>query len=169
MTSIVQKGDKILRQEASEVDPTSIESKEIQSVIKRMNTALDAEADGVAIAAPQIGEPLRIFIVSRKVFKDRGDGENTNMVFINPKITKYSKKKDWMEEGCLSVRWWYGEVERHKQVKLEAFDELGTQFEMGASGLLAQIFQHETDHLNGTLFIDSARNLEEITPESHEK
>lgn len=168
MTEIVQSENTVLRKKTESVDPTDIGTEKIQSVIRRMNEALEGEEDGVAIAAPQIGEPLSIFIVSRKIFKNRGDGEDTNLIFINPEIIKRSKKKKWMEEGCLSVRWWYGEVERHRQVKIRAFDETGSEFEMGASGLLSQIFQHETDHLNGTLFTDKARNLEEITPPFYE-
>ncbi|MEX0935202.1 MAG: peptide deformylase [Candidatus Paceibacterota bacterium] len=168
MTSIVQKGDDVLQRKAVEVDPRDIGTEKIDSIISRMNEALDGEEDGVAIAAPQIGESVHIFIVSRKVFEDRGDGKDENMVFINPEIVKRSKSTEWMEEGCLSVRWWYGEVERHTQITLRAISEEGEAFEMGASGLLAQIFQHETDHLKGRLFDENARNLKEITPENHD-
>jgi peptide deformylase len=72
-----------------------------------------------------------------------------------------------MPEGCLSVRWLYGDVERSTQATVTAYDEHGESFVRGASGLLAQIFQHEIDHLDGILFIDKAHNLEEVTPEKN--
>ena len=67
-----------------------------------------------------------------------------------------------MLEGCLSVRWMYGEVERAKQVMIESLDEFGMRHVRGASGLMAQIFQHEIDHLNGHLFIEKAEELHEV-------
>ncbi len=74
-----------------------------------------------------------------------------------------------MEEGCLSVRWLYGQVPRSVKVSLEASDITGKKFRVGASGLLAQVFQHETDHLNGVLFIDTAENVEDIPPEKEDE
>ena len=69
-----------------------------------------------------------------------------------------------MEEGCLSVRWLYGKVERSKKIKIRAYDEKGERFEVGVSGLLAQIYQHEIDHLHGILFIDKANTIEDLPP-----
>jgi peptide deformylase len=69
-----------------------------------------------------------------------------------------------MPEGCLSVRWLYGNTFRSKKATVTAYDENGKKFVRGASGLLAQIFQHETDHLVGTLFIDHAKNIKEELP-----
>ena len=71
-----------------------------------------------------------------------------------------------MDEGCLSVRWWYGGVERAEKTTIHAYDESGARFTRGASGLLAQIFQHETDHLDGVLFTDKAKGLREELPEN---
>ena len=113
-----------------------------------MIKALDSQEDGVAIAAPQIGENLRIFMVSKKIFeimeeermkscrqKSKGSKrenledltkKNRNykdMVFINPEILKTSKKKMLAEEGCLSVRWLYGKVERAQKTLVRAYDE----------------------------------------------
>jgi peptide deformylase len=66
------------------------------------------------------------------------------------------------------VRWLYGKTYRSKKATVEAYDENGRKFKMGGSGLLAQIFQHETDHLNGILFIDHAKDVkEELPPPSH--
>lgn len=173
---IVQDGDPVLRAIAKPVPLKDITSKEIADVIARMNKALDREADGVAIAAPQIGVSLRIFIVSRKAFaieEDKETGEKSikkvvpekNMVVINPEIIKLSKKKVKVPEGCLSVRWLYGDTNRHEKVTIRGYDENGKVFTYGGSELIAQIFQHENDHLNGILFIDHAKNIEELTPE----
>ena len=176
MTKIVQRDAPVLRQIAKEVEVSKIQSKKLQDILKKMKTALNKEEDGVAIAAPQIGESLRIFVVSGRAFavmdKKNPEGENRvfeDQVFINPKILKLSKTKAKMEEGCLSIRWLYGQVERSTKATIQAFDENGRKFEKGASGLLAQIFQHEIDHLDGILFIDKAENIENIPPENLKK
>lgn len=183
MVTIVQKENPVLREKAEPVNPKDFGSPMLKKILKNMSEAMEKEDDGVAIAAPQIGVPLRIFVVSHRAFefidseeKNRDKEEDIHpqghpkvkhedMVFINPKITKLSRKKRWMPEGCLSVRWLYGEVTRAEKATVQAYDENGKLFTRGGSGLLAQIFQHETDHLNGVLFIDTARNLEEVTKE----
>lgn len=185
MITIVQKEDPVLRGIAQEVGPKEFGTPGLKKILKDMSEAMEKEEDGVAIAAPQIGVPLRIFVVSHRAFEfmdsegeeARNDAERTqidaevkrikrsDMVFINPVITKLSRKKRWMPEGCLSVRWLYGEVARSEKATVRAYDENGKVFTWGGSGLLAQIFQHETDHLNGALFIDTARNVETITAE----
>ena len=87
-----------------------------------------------------------------------------HLVFINPVVTKISKDKAWLEEGCLSVRYKYGKIERAVKATVAALDENGKKFTRGGSGLLAQIFQHETDHLEGVLFIDKAIDVKDILP-----
>lgn len=168
--AILQKEEKVLRAIAKEVKLTEINTPKIKKVLRDMSLSLASQDDGVAIAAPQIGYSLRIFLVSGKVF-DRSfvKGRDINsqkekkpdMVFINPKIIKLSRDKEWMSEGCLSVRPVYGKTYRSKKATIEAYDENGEKFTRGASGLLAQIFQHETDHLNGILFIDHAKDMRE--------
>jgi peptide deformylase len=160
MIKIVQKGNKLLRGAAKSVSIKEIKSKEIKNIVKKMEKALLENKEGVAIAAPQIGEPLRIFVIAKKIF-----GENIllpKLVFINPVIKNISKKKSLMNEGCLSVSGYYGNVQRAERLKIEALDENGKKFGLVVSGLLAQIVQHEVDHLNGILFTDKAINLEKI-------
>lgn len=159
MKEIVQKEDKVLRKIAKEVNPSDISDTKIQNVIKDMFEALASQDDGVALAAPQIGESLRIFIISPKIFEG---SEDSHLVFINPKIIKSSKDKKKMDEGCLSCRWYYGTTRRSTRVSVEAYDENGNKFEMKGTKLIAQIFQHEIDHLNGILFIDHAEDLKEL-------
>ena len=172
MEKIVQTQDPVLRKIAKEVGPTEIQSKEIKEIIKKMKSALLSQHDGVALAAPQIGVSKRIFIVSGKVIDllkgvDVEHGEykkREDEIYINPKITKLSKDKAMMEEGCLSARYLYGKIERSKKANIEALDENSKLFKKGASGLMAQIFQHETDHLDGKLFIDRAVDVVDLPP-----
>ena len=179
MIKIIQKENKILRKSAEKVPLLEIISPKIKKVLSDMKSALASELDGVAIAAPQIAIPLRIFVVASKVFSIGKKGLSKaspnktkfhpDMVFINPELVKISKEKGWVEEGCLSVRHFYGRVERAKKVRIRAYDEKGKVFEIGGSGLLAQIFQHEIDHLNGVLFIDKAKDVIEIDQNDYEK
>ena len=176
MIKIVQNGDRVLREKAKEVKVSDIGSTKIKGVLKKMLEALNAQHDGVAIAAPQIGESLRIFIVSGRAFdiekgvydeKDKKP-KSADLVCINPVIKKLSKDKEDMDEGCLSVRYLYGKVKRSKKAALTAYDARGKKFTRGASGLLAQIFQHETDHLEGVLFIDKAKDVVDLPPKEGE-
>lgn len=167
-TDIVQRNDPVLRKQAAPVDPADIGGPKLEKIIAAMKAALDSQKDGVAIAAPQIGVSLRIFVVSGKLLAqaDRSyTGPTEHLVFINPEIVRLSKDKRGVEEGCLSVRWLYGTVNRSTRATLRALNERGKPVERGAKGLLAQIFQHETDHLDGVLFIDRADTLWEMSEE----
>src|SRR3989338_618809 len=178
MKRILQKEEQVLRGLAKEVPESDIRGVKIKKVLKEMSEALLNQSDGVAIAAPQIGYSLSIFVVSGKIFdkdflsnrKDKTEEKEVkkkkekDLVFINPKIIKLSGEKEWVPEGCLSVRWLYGKTLRSKKATVTAYDERGKKFTRGASGLLAQIFQHETDHLEGILFIDHAKDIKEEKP-----
>jgi len=183
MKKILQQQEKVLRKVAQEIPISDIKKLRIKKILKEMSEALLSQEDGVAIAAPQIGYSLRIFVVSGKIFaKDfvKNKKEKTpppdlplikeeektppDLVFINPKISKLSREKEWVPEGCLSVRWLYGKTFRSKKATVTAYNEDGKKFTRGGSGLLAQIFQHETDHLNGVLFIDHAKEVTEQPP-----
>src|SRR3989344_1059979 len=177
MVKIVQKDDKVLRQIAQEVLKSDFGTAKLKKVLSDMKKALASQDDGVAIAAPQIGVPLRIFVVSGRVIAytkgedvtDQNDAliraKYPDMVFVNPVITKSSKTKRLMEEGCLSIRYLYGKVKRSDKVSLTALDENGEKISRGASGLMAQIFQHETDRLDGILFTDKAADVKDMPPE----
>lgn len=153
----------VLRQESKDVLKKEFGTPELKKIIDDMREAMNKEDDGVAIAAPQIGISKKIFLVKEAAY----DVANKNLkwkplIFINPKITKASRKTMLADEGCLSVRPLYGTTERHVTVTLEAQDFMGNKFSFGATGLIAQIFQHECDHLEGILFIDHAENIQEI-------
>src|ERR1035437_2114723 len=175
MFIIVQNGDKILRKISKEIPISSIKKPKIKKVLMEMSEALHSQNDGVAIAAPQIGVSIRIFVVSGRIFdEDFIKGINSmgvsmhkkihkpDMVFINPILKKISKDKKLMMEGCLSVRPLYGKVRRATRATIEAYDENGNKFTRSETGLLAHIFQHEIDHLDGILFIDKAKDLQEF-------
>lgn len=161
MREILQEPHPILRKIAEKVNPEEIKTEKIKKVISDMKELLSGEDDGVAIAAPQIGESLRIFVVSKDINKKF----KKDLVFINPEIISLSKEKEELEEGCLSVRWKYGFVKRSTSASVRALNEEGNEFVMKGKNLLAQIFQHEIDHLNGILFIDKAKNIRELPPQ----
>jgi peptide deformylase len=156
MIEVLQKGHKVLEQQAEKIDLKDILSPKIKNIISQMKDVLKNTDDAIALAGPQIGESLRIFIVSKKFFETN---INSDLIFINPEIIKTSKEKQWLEEGCLSVRDVYGEVERCRKATVSAIDEHGKKFTFGASGLMAQVFQHEIDHLEGILFTSKAKNI----------
>lgn len=165
MATIVDRDNPILREHAEEVGKAIFGTRKLAKIIKDMHKALEREEDGVALAAPQIGVPLRIFVVSPRAYS--AEGRSQPLVFINPRIVKRSKRVQTLDEGCLSVRWLYGEVKRSTHATIHAYTEQGKAFTRGGSGLLAQIFQHEVDHLNGILFTDKAKHLREIPPPSN--
>lgn len=160
MAKLVPESHPALHQIAEEVTHEEFESGAVTKLIKDMRTALESyNVEGfaaVAIAAPQIGVPKRVFLVSDQSGEDDRLPE---LVAINPRIVKSSKKRNVLGEGCLSVPEMYGRVERATNVTLRALDQNGLEYERGAGGLLAQIFQHECDHLDGTLFTDRAEEV----------
>lgn len=160
---IDEKKDNPLRAHARNIKKEEFGTPYLKDVVVAMQKALSRESDGVALAAPQIGLSLRIFVVSENAYPE--DAKWKPLIFINPQITKASKKTKDVQEGCLSVRWIYGTTTRSVNATVEAYDINGNKFSYGASGLIAHIFQHEIDHLDGILFIDHGFDLEEYTEE----
>ena len=160
MEKLVPESHPALHTIAEEITREEIENGTVDKLIKDMRDALKKySVDGftaVAIAAPQIGVSKRLFII-----EDQSDERDSlpSMVAINPKIVKFSKKTHVVGEGCLSIPDLYGEVKRHTNVTVRAQDEHGKTYERGAGNLLAQIIQHETDHLDGILFTDRAERI----------
>ncbi len=160
MAKLVPQNHPALHQIAEEVTLEEIKNGTVKKIIAGMRKALRAyNAEGyvgIAIAAPQIGISKRIFLI-----EDQSEDRDSlpDLVAINPKIIKLSKKTSVVGEGCLSVPDKYGAVKRSQKALLRAFDENGKEYERGGSGLLAQIFQHECDHLDGTLFVDRAEKI----------
>jgi len=118
---------------------------EVRSLIGQMKEVM-RQNNGVGLAAIQVGEPTRIIIC---------EIDDKFYTFINPEIIKSFPETSVTEEGCLSLPNIYGEVERPKKIILKAINFDGKKMKMKAFGLLARVIQHELDHLDGILFIDS--------------
>lgn len=162
---IVQIGTEVLRKKAIPVPKKDIGGVRLTALVKKMSKALAKEDNGVAIAAPQVGVSERLFVVAGKVFLPEDSPKEApvppDKVFINPEIVRLSRTKRVMSEGCLSVRGTYGTVLRHEKASIKAQDEKGKTITYNASGLLAHIFQHEVDHLEGVLYVDKALQVED--------
>ena len=178
LQQIVKEPSPVLRARAKELPIKEITSRHIQELLGSMKKTLKSTSDGVGLAAPQVGEPLRLFIVSgeaeeidrlskeklspeekeekRKTHKER---DWKYYVFINPVVKNKSRIKVDGPEGCLSVPGKYGDVKRLQKITVEAYDEHRKKFTRGASNFFARVVQHELDHLEGILFIDKAENL----------
>ena len=135
-------GDDVLRKKCREV--SEITNRELTLIKDMADTMYDA--DGVGLAAPQVGILKRIFVI------DLRDEEGL-MVFINPEILETSGTQ-LDDEGCLSIPGESCEIERPNYVKVKAFDEKGQEFILEAEELLARAILHENDHLNGVLYTD---------------
>lgn len=149
---IVTNPSPILRQKSREINLEELKKQEFQDFCDDMKKTMK-EKDGVGLAAPQVGENIRLIVVSEK---------NGPICMINPKITKKSLRKEWDEEGCLSVPGYYGKVKRCKKLTCEYTDRAGNKTKINAEGLFARVMLHEIDHLDGVLFIDKAKNLKEV-------
>ena len=157
---IAELGNDILRRKALDVE--NLDDQYIQSLIDGLiETA--KYINGVGIAAPQVSESLRIFIMSSHPnprYPNAPDMEPTEV--INPRIVSYSKamKKDW--EGCLSIPGIRGYVPRHRSIDVKYLDRNGIEILATYEDFIARIFQHEYDHLDGILFLDRLDSIRDI-------
>ena len=147
--NVIQIGNPILSRKSKAV--SKIKSKETQKIIKDLSDSIRCH-DLIGMAAPQIGKNLRIFIteVRKTRFRNKNDTDRLR-VFINPKITWFSKSNVIIYEGCGSVAYSkiFGPVKRPRSIIIEALDESGDKFELRADKMLSRVIQHEFDHLNG--------------------
>ena len=170
-TIVPEKDNPVLRQVALDIPVADIKSARIKSLIKEMKTLLMREEFGVALAAPQVGEAVKLFIVSgRALARDSRNSPDEpekkeeappvpDQVYLNPELVKVSRTKKEKHEGCLSIRGKWGTVPRSEKATVRAYDEHGVRFTRGASGFLAHVFQHEMDHLEGILYTDKAAHV----------
>ena len=148
---IVTKGASVLSQRAQEVDPATINTPEFRTLLEDMLQTMIA-ANGVGIAAPQIGVSLRIFIA---------ESSEGPIALINPVFTQKSRKTLNGEEGCLSVPGKYDKLVRSKSVTVEALTSTGEKIVFTANDFFARILQHELDHLDGLLYVDRVKEQKE--------
>lgn len=140
---------------------------ELQTLVDNMFETLRA-APGVGLAAPQIGESLRLVVVEYTEDEDE-NAKPKKYVLVNPEIIKRSEEMVTDVEGCLSLPGLAGRVERHQAVTVKAKNRFGKPLKIEAQDWLARIFQHEIDHLDGVLYIDRAEEVFELTPEEAEQ
>jgi peptide deformylase len=154
---IVTIGHPVLRERARELSPDELRSPEVQTLIDDLVETKRA-ANGAGIAAPQVGEPVRVAVAEveegnpRYPYKPPLD----LTVMVNPTIEPLNEEVMAVNEGCLSIPGFRGAVPRHAEILVRYLDREGAQHEETRRGLTAGTFQHEVDHLDGTLFVDRA-------------
>ncbi len=146
---IIEAGAPILKGTAKPVDHIT---KHTKKLLDDMAETMYA-AEGVGLAAPQINQSLKLVVL---------DDGNGLIELINPEILSHSDETEMGVEGCLSVPGYYGSVSRYKKIKVRALNRHGKTVVYEPEGFLARIFQHEIDHLYGTLFIEKAENLRRV-------
>lgn len=152
-----EKNKKFLSQKTRDFNFGEFKQKDVTRLINQMKKIMQ-EAGGIGLSANQVGLPYRLFIAE-------APKKNTKKFYVifNPKIEKTSDQKIDLEEGCLSVPGVYGLVPRYKKIVLSGFNRYGKPIKIKAWGLLAHIFQHEIDHLDGKIFLEKAKKI--IKPE----
>lgn len=149
---IVLLGDPVLRTPA---DPVASFDDELRALVDEMFETM-YHAEGVGLAAPQIGLSQRIFVID---VRDEDAPLGGRFALINPEIVEASRETDRQSEGCLSIPGLDEVVERPERVVVRGLDPEGTPVEVQADGILARALQHEKDHLDGILFIDRVSPL----------
>ncbi|MFF4836349.1 peptide deformylase [Streptomyces sp. NPDC001315] len=158
--SIVQAGDPVLRQKTAYYDG-QLDDETLQRLIVRMRETMEQTHGAVGLAAPQVGLPLRLAVLATPAeFADRlierGQQPVPFTVLVNPSYAAVGSQRAASFEGCLSVDGWQAVVTRPDQIKLTREDETGQRLVEEYAGLGARIVQHETDHLDGMLYLDRA-------------
>lgn len=166
LLKISRMGHPILRKKMKAVAPSSIATPAFQKLIDDMALTM-LENDGAGLAAPQVHEDCRLFVA--RVFNDREDDENAEpaepeiLALVNPEIVPASRQieEDW--EGCLSIPDLRGLVPRYRDIRVKAYDRNGERIDLQASGFMARVIQHETDHLDGILFLDRMKSMQSLS------
>jgi peptide deformylase len=155
---VARLGHPVLREVAREVDATTVRSPGFQKLIDDMIETM-VEYEGIGLAAPQVHEPVRLFVAGVE-----GSGDDLKILpFVNPVIDAVGPEtvEDW--EGCLSIPDLRGRVPRAREVVIRALDRRGKPFEMPLKNFPARVVQHETDHLDGVLFLERMATLETLS------
>ncbi|KAK1268856.1 hypothetical protein QJS04_geneDACA005036 [Acorus gramineus] len=156
---IIEYPDPVLRARNKRVDAFD---ENLKKLVEEMFDVM-YKTDGIGLSAPQVGINVQLMVFNP--VGERGEGEE--IVLVNPKVSKYSKKIVVFNEGCLSFPGIYADVQRPASVKIDAWNINGEKFSVSLSDLPARVFQHEFDHLQGILFFDKMTDdvLESIRPE----
>ena len=157
-------GDPILREKGRRLTPDQLKAVSIQRLIDDMIETM-RDAGGVGLAAQQVGHPLRLLVIEQGIVHEGADP----LVLINGEVVKCTGKR-LVEEGCLSIPGYKGEIERCMRVVAKGLDRDGKDLRVRATELLAQAVEHEIDHTNGILYIDhleSPNHLMRLEPDEH--
>ncbi len=158
-------GHPVLRAKALPVPPDQIRSVTVQRLIDDMFETM-REYTGIGLAAPQVHEGVRIFVAGvhpGAISEVLDDDENMPMMaLVNPEITAMTDVTSEGWEGCLSIPDVRGLVPRASAIRVDAYDRTGKRVSFAAAGLTARVIQHETDHLDGILFMDRMRSLHSL-------
>jgi peptide deformylase len=146
---IIVYGDPVLRQKAKDID----QGTDIMPLVEDMYETMHA-ANGVGLAAPQIGKSIRLFIVDGSAIEDEPGMENFKKVFVNPEMIEELGTPWEYEEGCLSIPNIREKIARKERLKIKYFDESWILHEEIYDGIKARIIQHEYDHIEGKMFVD---------------
>ena len=160
---IARMGHPILRARARSLDTAEIKGAAIQKLIDDMIETM-REYHGVGLAGPQVHEGLRIFVAAVSADDEEPLPEEIEpLVFINPVVTPMASDivENW--EGCLSIPDVRGRVPRAREIKVTALDRRGGRVDLQTRNLTARVIQHETDHLDGVLFVDRMATLGSLT------
>ena len=145
-------GQPVLRKVAEEIDVETYPK--LKELIANMFETLK-QSEGVGLAAPQVGLPIRLFIIDLDVIsEDEPQYKGYLRTFINPEIVEESNETTSMSEGCLSIPGINESVKRPEKVLVNYLDENGEEHERWLEGFEARVFQHEYDHLDGKMFVD---------------
>lgn len=157
-----QFGNPILRKKAQKLTKSEIQSVDVQQLIADMKHTCESKRYGVGLAATQVGVSKSIAIIQIKKTPSRPEVEPFDEVIINPEITKYHGRSEPMWEGCISFSSVnapvFAKALRYKKISVTYLDQNGKKHSKILSGFVAHVFQHETDHCNGTLFVDRVKD-----------
>jgi peptide deformylase len=180
LLKILDAGDPLLRRLADPVPPDDVSKPDVQRLIELMRATM-RDAGGVGLAAPQIGETLQIALVEvlPEYLTERGYSERELarremravplQVLINPRLVVTDAARATFFEGCLSGSGFAAQVPRARAVRVSALDHTGAPVEISAQGWHARILQHETDHLEGRLYVDRMDSLTFTSRENHDR
>ena len=156
---VARMGHPVLRQKARAIESREFRTVPLQRLIDDLIETMH-EYSGVGLAAPQVHESVRLFVAQIDV---AGRGEGDPIVVANPEIAVLNDQLVQGWEGCLSMPDLRGMVPRAAEIKVSGLDRTGKRIEMPVKGFPARVVQHETDHLNGVLFVDRMRSFETLT------
>jgi peptide deformylase len=160
---VARMGHPVLRTKTRPMSQSDIVSAAVQQLVDDMIDTL-LEYNGAGLAAPQVHEGVRLFVAHVPPEADESaDRRDDVLAVINPEIVPFGRhvEEDW--EGCLSIPDLRGQVPRYRDIRVKGFDRRGERIDIEATGFTARVMQHETDHLDGILFLDRMKTFQTLS------